>query len=78
MARTHLRIDRIDHRYTVQVGPQGTPVAFAGRAEALCAALDIARAKWDFAGEPTAVSFPTTAGTDVLLFGGASNDEEEE
>lgn len=77
MARTILHIDRDDDRYTVQVGKDGTPVAFAGRAEALCAALDIARAKWNFAGEPTAVRFPTGAGTDVLLFGGASNDEEE-
>ena len=77
MERTTLRIDCADNGYTVQVGEEGTPVAFSGRAEALCAALDIARAKWTFAGEPTAVTFPSAAGTDVLLFGGASNDEEE-
>jgi hypothetical protein len=77
MERTLLRIDRIDERYTVQVGQEGTPVEFSGRAEALCAALDIARAKWTFAGEPTAVTYPSGQGTDVLLFGGAGRDEEE-
>jgi hypothetical protein len=77
MARTTLRIDRIDDQYTVQVEPDGTPVAFAGRAEALSAALDLARAKWNFAGEPTAVSYPARCGTDVLFFGGTCDDEEE-
>ena len=77
MERTTLRIDCNDQGYTVQVGEEGTPIAFAGRAEALCAALDIARAKWDFAGEPTAVTFPSGDNTDVLLFGGGSDDEEE-
>jgi hypothetical protein len=77
MSRTLVRIDRIADLYTVKVGEDGTPVTFAGRAEALCAALDVARAKWNFAGEPTAVTFPSGTRTDVLLFGGASNDEEE-
>ena len=77
MARTFLRIDRHRDFYTVQVGEDGTPVPFAGRAEALCAALELARAKWEFAGEPTVVSFPVRSGIDSVCFGDASNDGSE-
>jgi hypothetical protein len=78
MARTYFRIDRVADRYTVQIDGDGAPVVFSDRAEALSAALDIAKAKWNFAGQPTAVSYPLgKSGTDVLFFGGACNDEEE-
>ena len=79
MDRTFFHIDRCDdEHWAVHVDGGSLPVVFTDRAEAVAAALGIARAKWEFAGQPTAVTFPIPGdGTDVLLFGGACNDEEE-
>lgn len=80
MDRTYFRIDRSDDdQWAVHVEGGSLPVYFPERADALAAALDIARAKWEKAGQPTAVMYPIPGHrTDVLLFGGACNDEEEE
>ncbi len=80
MDRTYFHIDRCDdEHWAVHVDGGSLPVVFADRAEAVAAALDIARAKWEFAGHPTAVMFPVHGdGTDVLLFGGTCSHEEEE
>jgi hypothetical protein len=79
MDRTYFHIDRCDDdHWAVHVDGGSLPVVFADRSEAVAAALGIARAKWEYAGQPTAVTFPIPGdGTDVLLFGGACNDEEE-
>ena len=73
---TFLHIDRVDDLYTVRIDGEPAPVVFAGRAEALSAALDIARAKWSFAGQPSVVSYPLDSdGTDVLYVGGAGDED---
>jgi hypothetical protein len=59
MDRTYFRIDRCDdEHWAVHVDGGSVPVVFTDRAEAVAAALGIARAKWEFAGQPTAVTFP--------------------
>ena len=80
MDRTYFHVDRQDDdHWTVYVDGNDEPVVFGERAEAVAAALGIARAKWEYAGQPTAVTFPVPGiGTDVLLFGGACEHEEEE
>lgn len=80
MDRTYFHVDRMDDdQWAVRVDGSDEPVVFGERAEAVAAALGIARARWEYAGQPTAVTFPVLGnGTDVLLFGGACGHEEEE
>ena len=79
MDRTFFRIDRVDDdAYAVHIDGDGVPVVFADRADALAAAIDIAKAKWSFAGQPIAISYPlATSGTDVLLFGETRDDADQ-